>query len=114
MHNADKHASVPLELRYPFVSSCYARIMMSGALGRFSTHPVAQHLDDCGGDIGRPHGDNAVGVAQVHDAVPGVLPHCVACAHLCPVLRYDLPSARVLYVTNRVPVSKKQRPTLKH
>jgi hypothetical protein len=114
MHNADKHAAVPLKLRYPFVSFRYARSIMSGASGGQSMHPVAQHLDDCGGDVGRPHGDNAVRVTQLHDAVPGVLPHCVACAHLCPVLRYDLPGAHVLYVPNRVPVRKKQRPSLEH
>lgn len=63
---------------------------------------MAEHPDDWGGDVGGPHGDNAVGVPQLHDAVPGILPHHIACPHLGPVLRNDLPRACILHYHSKL------------
>ncbi len=57
---------------------------------------VAEQPNHGHGDVGRPHGDHAVGVAQALHAVPGVVPHGVAGPQLRAVLRHDLPRARVL------------------
>lgn len=59
---------------------------------------MTEHLDDCSGDVGRPHGDHSIGMPQLHDAVPGILPHRITRAHPRPVLRYYLPRAGVLSV----------------
>ena len=61
-------------------------------------HLVAEHLDEGGAEGGAPQGDDAVGVAQLHDGVPGVLAHAVAGTHPRAVLRHYLPRARVLHV----------------
>ena len=64
---------------------------------------VAEHLDEGGAEGGAPQGDDAVGVAQLHDGVPGVLAHAVAGPHPRAVLRHYLPRARVLARHRRAP-----------
>ena len=57
---------------------------------------VAEHADDGGVDVGGPHGEGAVAVAEREDGVPRVLGEDVAGAEAGAVLRDDLPRGRVL------------------
>ena len=48
------------------------------------------------GDVRRPHGDAAIGVAETHDSVPGILTEHVAGAEARAVLCDDGAMRRVL------------------
>ena len=62
-----------------------------------ASHPVGEHLDDRGGHVGGPHGDHPLSMTQEADSIVGVLPQCIARAHLGPVLCYCLACAGVLH-----------------
>ena len=61
---------------------------------------MTEHLDNWGAHVGGPHRDHAIGVAQLHDGVPGVLPQHVAGPHARAVLCHYRASACVLQLEN--------------
>jgi hypothetical protein len=57
---------------------------------------VREQLDHRRRDVGGPHSDGAVGVAQPHHCIPRVVPHHIAGAQPSAVATHHLTRRRVL------------------